>query len=214
MKYAIALVFVSVALGLEPANLLEFRGSSTQYRYADWMHTSDAKLASLSLVTDLYYVGGRGYNEANAGLGLLKQLGRGCDKEYAKAHPDESPLCVNLIPVAYAVIGEKEKTRGAKLALIGSFERGDWKGSLYLAHFARVGGQVGNYTLLDTGDVTRKITGELEGGVSTGFARMTMDGKKSWNPQYGPMVKWRDWSVSYRFGAGGRELRFGKVFVF
>jgi len=194
MKLVISLVFASVALCQEPANLLEFRGSSTQYRYADWMHTSGTKLAGSPLVTDLYYVGGKGYNEANAGVGLLVKLGK----------------TVTLIPAVYATAGTKAPQSGAKFGLVGSVEYKAWKGNLYLAQFCRIGNRTPNYLILDSGDVTRKIAKGFEGGISTGFLKQSC----RWNPQYGPMVKFRDWSVSYRFGAGGREFRIGRVFVF
>jgi len=169
---------------------LELRGSSTQYRYADVLC-----IGTNNLVLDAYYIGNPGANETNIGLGY--QL---------KPKPS-----VTFIPVLYVTGGKEKGQRGAKLALILGWEKGEYKASGYLARYQRVAGTAANYLVLDTFDATRVLSKHWEAGASFGFLQQT--GK--WNPQYGPLAKLNDklgyTSVSYRFGV--RELRVSRVFV-
>ena len=183
----------------EPRNLVELRGSSTEYRYVDYMHTFKTTFLGCRIVTDDFYVGGNEFNEGNIGLGL-------------ELKPAQSLI---LVPMLYLVIGAKPAESGSKIGLIGIFEHGPWKGQFFLADlihspslFSRENSP--NYFLLDGGDLTHSLPHKFDAGISTGFVHQS--GK--WNPQYGPVVRYRNWSISYRFGEGGREFRVGKFFTF
>lgn len=169
---------------------LELRGSSTQYRYADVLCAWTS-----NLVLDAYYIGTPGANEVNLGLGY-------------QFKPKPS---LTLIPTLYAVGGKENDQRGGKIALILGWDKSDFKASGYLGWYQRLSGNVGNYLVLDTLDITRVASKHWEAGASFGLFKQG----GPWNAQYGPVGKFNDklgyTAVSYRFGE--KELRVSRVFV-
>jgi len=187
----LAVLFLGARQGLAQ-HYLEVRGADTKYRYFDWNYT----FAGSALV-DMFYVGVPGSNEFNMGGGYgIKP------KPY-----------LTLAPLAYAVIGKEAKQRGIKIALLVMLDKNGWKANSFLGHFERISGDVDDYQVLDTLDVSRVVHGPFEIGISSGFFHM--GGK--WNPQNGPLFKLNDrfgtGSVSYRFGPDN-ELRFSRNFLF
>ena len=170
----------------------EVRGASTQYRYLDWNHTF-----LNSALVDVFYVGVPGSNEFNLGGGYGFK-------------PSPS---LTIAPLAYAVIGKEAGQRGVKVAILVMFEKKGWKVNSFLGHFSHVAGNVGNYQVLDTLDVSRLLHGPFEVGLSNGFFHTG----GTWNPQIGPLFKLNDrygaWYASMRFGPQN-ELRFGRSFLF
>jgi hypothetical protein len=172
-------------------HIFEFRGADTKYRYADWNYTF-----SSGAVTDVFYVGVPGSNEFNLGGGYSIRHG-----------------ALSVAPLLYFVAGKEGGQRGVKIALLVLYEKEGWKLASFLGHFARLSGEVSNYQVLDTLDVTRVIRGRWEAGLSNGF----FHAGGTWNPQIGPLVKHADscgyWGASYRFGPQ-REFRVVRVFAF
>ena len=188
LAIAIMLAGQSRAVG---QNLIEVRGASTEYRYADWSHTW-----SNGAVVDLFYVGVPGSNELNLGGGF----------GFARGH-------LTVTPLAYLVIGKEESQRGIKMALLVSFEQRGWKLLSFIGQYLSVSGGVDNYQVMDVLDLTRTLGKRVELGVQSGFFHA--DGE--WNPQTGPVLKLNDrhgaWAVSYRFGSED-EFRVGRVVTF
>ncbi len=170
---------------------VEVRGADSRYRFADW-----SLAFGDSAMLDIFYVGTPGSNEFN--------LGGGYGLKPAKS--------LMIAPLVYAVIGKEAGQRGVKAAVLLVFEKAQWKGNVFLAHYLPLSGQISRYQVLDSGDFTRGIRSRLEAGISTGFFHA--EGK--WNPQAGPLVKWNDrfgaWGVSYRFGPQ-REFRATRVLI-
>jgi hypothetical protein len=185
---AAVLVMFSQAMA---QNIIELRGANTKYRYADWNYTFKN-----SVVADLFYVGVPGSNEFNLGGGYAFKLGK---------------WTVN--PLLYAVLGKEGSQRGVKMALLVMFEKDGWKLNSFLAHYARLSGEVQKYQVLDTLDFSKVVGKRWEIGISNGFFHA--DGK--WNPQVGPLLKlndkWGSWGVSYRFGPQ-KEFRATRLFAF
>lgn len=171
---------------------LEVRGASTKYRYFDWNYTF-----SNSVLADAFYVGVPGSNEFNLGGGYGFK-------------PTPSLM---IAPMAYGVIGKEAGQRGVKGALLIMFEKNGWKANSFLGHFERFAGDVGDYQVLDTLDISRVVHGPIEVGFSSGF----FHAGGTWNPQNGPLFKLNDelgsWYVSMRFGPQN-ELRFARTFLF
>ncbi len=170
---------------------LEGRVASSEYRYFDWNYTF-----SNSAIVDVFYVGVPDSNEFNMGGGYGFK-------------PDPS---LTIAPMAYAVIGKEAGQRGVKLALMVMLDKEGWKINSFLGHFIPIAGDVGNYQVLDTLDVSRVVHEPFEVGLSNGFFHA--GGK--WNPQIGPLFKLNDrfgsWYVSCRFGPQN-ELRFSRTFI-
>jgi hypothetical protein len=171
-------------------HVFEIRGApDSKYRFADWSYTTKR-----SVIFDVFYVGVPGSNEFNFGGGYG-----------IKPFP-----FLTIAPVAYAVIGKEGGQRGIKVGTLLFFDRDQWKGNLFFAHFEPASGSVPRYQVLDTADLTRKIHGAWDAGVSAGF----FHAGGTWNPQVGPMAKRNDrhgaWAVSYRFGPQ-REFRITRV---
>jgi hypothetical protein len=171
---------------------LEARGASTKYRYFDWNYTF-----SNSMIVDAFYIGVPDSNELNLGGGYGFK-------------PTKS---LTLAPMAYAVIGKETGQRGCKGALLVMFENNGWKANAFVGHYERVSGDVGDYQVLDTMDISRVVHGRVEIGFSSGF----FHAGGSWNPQNGPLFKFNDrlgsWYASMRFGPQN-ELRFARTFLF
>jgi hypothetical protein len=190
------LVLIGFWLGCGPLaaqHLVELRGApDSKYRFADWSYTTKQ-----SIMLDVFYVGVPGSNEFNFGGGYGIKL---------------APS-LTLAPVAYAVIGKEGDQRGVKLGTLLFFDKDLWKGNLFFAHFEPVSGSVSSYQVLDTADLTRKVRGRWDAGISAGF----FHSGGAWNPQVGPMTKRSDrygaWAVSYRFGPQ-HEFRITRVLTF
>lgn len=172
-------------------NIIELRGADTKYRYADWNYTFRN-----AAVIDLFYVGVPGSNEFNLGGGYAFKAGKW-----------------TFSPLLYAVLGKEGSQRGLKLALLVMFEKQGWKLNSFVAHYARLSGEVRSYQVMDTLDFSRVLGKRWELGVSSGFFHA--DGR--WNPQIGPLLKFNDrwgaWGASYRFGPQ-KEFRATRLFAF
>jgi hypothetical protein len=192
IKAVTLIVLFSGARQTPAQHYLEARGADTKYRYFDWNYT----FTNAALV-DAFYVGVPGGNEFNLGGGYG-----------FKPKP-----CLTLAPLAYAVIGKEAGQRGIKIALLVILEKSGWKVNSFLGHFERIAGDVDDYQVLDTLDISRAVQGPFEIGFSSGFFHA--GGK--WNPQNGPLFKLNDrlgaWYVSCRFGPDN-ELRFARNFLF
>jgi hypothetical protein len=172
-------------------HLLEVRAADTKYRYVDWTYSWRS-----GPVVDVFYVGVEGSNELDVGAGYALKRGH-----------------LAVTPLVYAVAGKEGSQRGAKVALLVSYERDGWRVLSFIGQYVRASGAVGSYQVLDTADVTRTIGTRWEAGIQAGFFR----GGGAWDPQVGPIVKFNDahgaWAASYR--AGPRpEFRVGRVLAF
>lgn len=188
----LALAFALGAAGVAHAqHVIEVRGADTEYRFLDWNYTS-----THGLVADVFYVGVPGSNEFNIGGGY--SLTRGA---------------VIVTPLVYGVVGKENGQRGVKLALLVMADAHGWKLTSFLGHYVSVSGDVDDYQVLDTLDVTRALGKGWEFGAQAGFFRTGGE----WNQQIGPLVKHNDrhgaWAVSFRFGPE-REFRVGRTLVF
>lgn len=187
----VAVALTAGAPNVAAQHMLEMRVADTEYRFVDWNYTWEG-----GAVVDVFYVGVPGSNELNVGGGYAVKLG---------------PL--TLTPLAYGVAGKEGGQRGVKIALLASFDRSGWKLVSFAAGYLRVSGEVGDYQVLDTLDLTRTIAARWELGVQSGFFHA--DG--AWNTQVGPLLKltdrWGAWAASYRFG-DENEFRVGRVFLF
>ena len=191
LKVTLLLAFWAAGAQGHAQHYFEVRGADTKYRYFDWNYSF-----SNSAIVDLFYVGVPGSNEFNLGGGY-----------------GFKPASTLLIaPLAYAVIGKEAGQRGIKLALLVAFEQNGWKVNSFLAHYARIAGDVERYQVLDTLDASKLFARRFEAGISSGF----FHAGGTWNPQVGPLFKVNDrlgsWFVSYRLGPQ-RELRFARTFL-
>jgi hypothetical protein len=191
IKSAVLLALLQFSTQGWAQHYLEGRLADTRYRYFDWNYTFPN-----SAILDVFYVGVPDSNEFNLGGGYGFK---------------PKPSWV-LAPVAYAVIGKEAGQRGIKVALLAMFEKNGWKLNSFFGHFIRIAGEVENYQVLDTLDVSRVARGPFEVGLSNGFFHA--GGK--WNPQIGPLFKLNDrlgsWYLSYRFGPQN-ELRLSRTFL-
>lgn len=191
----VSLLVLALAFGAAATahaqHMVELRGADTKYRFVDWNYTSAS-----GLVADVFYVGVPGSNELNVGGGY--GITRG-------------PIIIT--PLLYGVVGKEGGQRGLKLAVLLMANAGGWKLTSFLGHYISVSGDVDDYQVLDTLDVTRSLGNGWELGAQAGFFRTAGE----WNQQIGPLVKHSDrhgaWAVSYRFGPQ-RELRVGRVVTF
>lgn len=187
---ALALTF-GTAAAAHAQHMVELRGADTEYRFVDWNYTS-----ANGVVADVFYVGVPGSNELNVGGGFAMTRGP-----------------VVITPLIYAVVGKEGGQRGVKIAALVMVDRDGWKLTSFLGHYASVSGDVDDYQVLDTLDVTRSLGHGWELGAQAGFFRTAGE----WNQQIGPLVKHNDrhgaWVVSYRFGPQ-KELRIGRVMTF
>jgi hypothetical protein len=190
-RLAVLLVLLCISRAAPAQHYFEFRGADSKYRFADWNYTF-----ANSAIVDLFYVGVPGSNEFNVGGGYAFKMG--------------APL--TIAPLVYFVAGKEGGQRGIKAAVLIACERDGWKLNAFFGHYAKVGGDVTKYQVLDTLDFTRALGKGWETGVSNGFFHAA----GAWNPQIGPVVKRSDrlgsWSASYRFGPQ-REFRIVRVFI-
>lgn len=193
VRLALVVAWMSAAATVASGqHVIELRGApDSEYRFVDWSYAFPN-----GVVTDVFYVGVPGSNEFNVGGGYAIKRG-----------------AVVITPLVYFVVGKEGGQRGVKAALLVQVDSHGWKLGSFLGHFARSSGEVGNYQVLDTLDVTRVVKKRWEVGLQAGFCRMG----GNWNPQVGPLVKLDDkhgaWAASYRFGPQ-REFRVGRVIAF
>ena len=189
LMIAITLFFSGVAVAQQ--NYVELRGASPRYDYEEY-----SRDLPHGFNLDFVHIGVTGQEQVSIGLGRHFTPAKG----------------VNLTPYVFLVVGNNGQ-RGAMPALNASVERGKWKATAFIGTFRRAQGNVSNYTVLDTGDVTRSITKRVDVGISTGF--FLTEGQ--WNPQSGPVARFKDshgaWAVSYRFG-NTNEIRVTRTFLF
>ena len=189
-------ILTLIILCLEPGqafsqHMFEARGADTKYRYIDWNYTF-----SNSVIVDAFYVGVPGSNEFNLGGGYALRI----------------KPSLTVAPLVYAGMASEAGQKGVKIALLVAWEKHGWKANSFLAHFAPLAGDVGQYRVLDTLDFSRALNGRWDAGLSAGFFHADSE----WNPQVGPLLKINDhlgaWSFSYRFGPQG-EFRVGRVLI-
>jgi hypothetical protein len=194
---AVAFVVLFVMAGathLASQPYVELRASTTRHRYVDFGYTFGG-----GAVVDALYVGSPGLNELYLGAGFAWQ----------------ATASLNLTPIAYGVLGLDEGSDevGAVIGSYVTFAKGPYKLIAYLGRFIRIDGDVASYDFLDTGDLTRVVTGPWELGVSSSVFRSEGD----WSHQTGPMLKRNDskgwWALSARFGFDD-ELRLVRVLQF
>src|SRR5712691_5561140 len=189
LRAARALVLASMAV-LFPALAaaqtgMELRGSTARYRFVDLNHT----FAS-GIMADALYLGIPGQNELYLGLGYTLKPAR----------------WLSLVPLAYGVAGREKRERGLALCASLVAEAGPWKAIAFAGRFLRTSGGVATYDFADSIDVTRKVSGRWDAGVSSTVYRLDT----AWTHQTGPLVRRGDargsWALSGRVG-DGRELR-------
>jgi len=172
----------------------ELRLSTAKYRYVDVGYTFGS-----GVVLDGLYSGAPGLNELYLGAGFAWQ-----------ATPS-----LNLTPIVYGVVGldAGSEERGIAIGSYITFDKGPYKLIAFVGRFFRTQGDVPSYDFLDTGDLTRVVSGPWELGVSSTVYRT----EGEWSHQTGPMLKRSDargfWSLSARFGFDD-ELRLVRVLYF
>lgn len=172
-------------------NFAEIRWSKDNlYGYGDYVNTKGTR------VLEVFLVKTPGQTQGCAGIGkqfTLNKLG-------------------TISAMLYGVIGSNDQL-GVMPAVLPTIEKGKYKSNAFLAWFIPIKGEVHQFLVLDTWDTTYALSKRFDAGTSIGF--FLQDGK--WNPQVGPVLKINDklgsYSVSYRVGTG-RELRFGRTFIF
>jgi len=110
-----------------------------------------------------------------------------------------------------ALLEQGERAIAPCVSVLG--EAGPWKVALFAGRVARVSGGVATYDFADSIDVTRKVEGRWDAGVSSSAYRL----ESGWSHETGPIVRRSDalgsWSLALRFGAD-RELRLVRVLSF
>ena len=188
---AATLASAALAVPLSAQTVVELRGSTTRYRFADLSHTFANRI-----VLDALYLGVPGMNELYLGAGYQLRPANG----------------ISLAPLLYFVGGKENDERGACLAASLSVDRAGWKVLGFAGHFFRTSGRVSDYTFLDALDLTRAL-GRWELGASAGAYHTNGD----LTALAGPTVKRNDkrgsWALSARFGSD-TELRLLRVLSF
>lgn len=183
------LVLAASSAGAQP--VVELRGSSTKYRFADYSRVYPSRV-----VADVLYLGAPGADELYLGMGYQWQAARG----------------LVATPIAYAVVGKQNRELGFCLGGLVSLEKRGWKGVAFVGHFFHVAGDVPDYSFLDTLDITRAL-GRWEVGLSGGFLHQGED----WNPLLGPVLKRNDargsWALSVR-GGYRSDVRLVRILTF
>lgn len=171
--------------------VVELRGSTTKYRFADVSHAFANRV-----VLDALYLGVPGMNELYLGAGYQLRPATG----------------VSVSPLLYFVGGKENEERGACLAASLSVDRAGWKALGFAGHFFRTSGNVSDYTFVDALDLTRAV-GRWELGASAGAYHTN----GALTALAGPTVKRNDrrgsWAVSVRFGSD-TELRLLRILSF
>ncbi len=177
----------------EPKNYVEVRGSSL-YQFGEYTKTIGEKT-----VVDLYYIRTGGQDQGFAGVGRTFKLGN----------------AGTMNTLIYGIVGSHGQFGVMPALLIPSLQKGRVKTTAFLGWFIPIKGEVHQYLVIDSWDTTAETTKKLDIGVSIGF--FLQDGK--WNQKAGPMArlnldKLGSWTISERFGPGGKELRFARTFSF
>ncbi len=171
---------------------IEVRGSTASYRFADVNHTFRN-----GVMLDALYVGVPGQDEFYAGVGYTWKVARG----------------LTLIPLAYGVAGVQEEERGVVIGAYVLGDAGPWKLIAFAGRFVRISGGVGTYDFVDSVDLTRKVAGRWDAGVSSSIYRQDT----GWSHITGPMVRRTDahgsWALSVRFGYD-TEVRLVRILTF
>lgn len=171
--------------------VVELRGSTTKYRFADLSHTFASRV-----VVDALYLGVPGMNELYLGAGYQLRPAAG----------------VSVAPLLYFVGGKENAERGACLAASLSVDRAGWKVLGFGGHFFRTSGGISDYTFVDALDLTRAL-GRWELGASAGAYHTNGE----LTALAGPTVKRNDrrgaWAASARFGSD-TEVRLIRILSF
>lgn len=189
---AIFVATVTLASAVRPAPAeteVELRASTTEYRFLDLSHTRAS-----GLVLDAVYVDVPGLNQLFVGAGY-------------EFEPAER---LSLIPMLYAVSGSD--THGVAVGGLVSLQHGGWQVLGFVGHFFQTGGEVSDYTFVDSLDLTRMI-GRWEVGGSVDAYET--EGEVAWRA--GPTLKrndtWGAWGMSALFG-DEREFRLIRAVTF
>jgi hypothetical protein len=168
--------------------IFELRGSTTRYRFVDFLHNFKSGLA-----TDVIYIGAPGADELYFGAGYAWKPATG----------------VTVTPLVYGVVGKQDGERGLAACASLFLERGGFRALGFGGHFFKLDGEVSEYDFLDSFDLTR-VAGRWEVGVSAGFFHQAGD----WNPLIGPTLKLNDKKGTTAFSLRGgykTELRLLRI---
>jgi hypothetical protein len=193
---AVGVLAAGLAAGL-PASAraqtaIELRGSTASYRFADLNHTF-----SNGVMLDALYVGVPGQDEFYLGVGYTWKASRG----------------LTVIPLAYGVAGVQKEERGVVLGAYVLGDAGPWKLIAFAGRFVRISGGVATYDFGDSLDLTYKVAGRWDAGVSSSVYRQ----ETGWSHLTGPVVRRRDargsWALSVRSGYD-KEVRLVRILTF
>jgi hypothetical protein len=183
---------LACASGAAAQTGLELRGSTARYRFVDLNH-----VFASGLMADALYLGVPGQNELYLGLGYTLKLARG----------------LTVVPLVYGVAGHEKSERGLALCASVLAEGGPWKAIVFAGRFVRTSGGVATYDFADSIDLTRKVSGRWDAGVSSTVYRLDT----GWTQQTGPLVRRTDargtWALSARLGDTS-EVRLVRVLTF
>ena len=158
---------------------VELRGSTAAYRFADVNHTF-----ANGVMLDALYVAVPGQDEFYLGLGYTWKASRG----------------LTVIPLAYGVAGVQQAERGIVLGAYVLGDAGPWTLIAFAGRFVRISGGVSTYDFLDSVDLTHRVAGKWDAGVSSSVYRQDT----GWSHLTGPLVRRRDargsWALSVRAG--------------
>ncbi len=171
---------------------IELRGSTASYRFADLNHTF-----SSGVMLDALYVGVPGQDEFYLGLGYTWKASHG----------------LTVIPLAYGVAGVQKEERGVVLGAYVLGDAGPWKLIAFAGRFVRISGGVATYDFGDSLDLTHKVAGRWDAGVSSSVYRQDT----GWSHLTGPVVRRSDargsWALSVRTGYD-TEVRLVRILTF
>ena len=171
---------------------VELRGSTASYRFADVNHTF-----ANGVMLDALYVAVPGQDEFYLGLGYTWKASRG----------------LTVIPLAYGVAGVQQAERGIVLGAYVLGDAGPWTLIAFAGRFVRISGGVSTYDFLDSVDLTHRVAGKWDAGVSSSVYRQDT----GWSHLTGPLVRRRDargsWALSVRAGYD-TEVRLVRVLAF
>jgi hypothetical protein len=194
--FAVGALAAGLAAGL-PATAaaqtgIELRGSTASYRFADVNHTFRS-----GVMLDALYVGVPGQDEFYLGLGYT----------WKASHR------LTVIPLAYGVAGVEKQERGVVLGAYVLGDAGPWKLIAFAGRFLRISGGVTTYDFGDSLDLTYKIAGRWDAGVSSSVYRQDT----GWSHLTGPVVRRSDtlgsWALSVR-GGYDTEVRLVRILTF
>jgi len=192
-RRALGIMLIATAASTCPAaaeNELEVRAASTEYRFLDLSRVFES-----GVVLSALYAGDPEVNDVHVGAGYY--FGE-----------DER---ASLTPIVYYMRGSLGE-RGVMLGIHGDLALGNWRVLGFAGHFFEDEGESGDFTFVDTLDVTRRF-GAWETGVSSDV--YWFDGER-WSV-VGPTLKRHDslgtWAASYRFGEQD-EFRVTRILEF